>query len=62
MALAVVELASEAIANAAIHGTARHVTIDVGLTDNDLEVVARDNGIGLAHTRARGRLLLRLIG
>ena len=47
VALAVVELASEAIANAAIHGTARHVTIDVGLTDNDLEVVARDNGIGL---------------
>ena len=38
VALAVVELASEAIANAAIHGTARHVTIDVGLTNNDLEV------------------------
>lgn len=54
VAVAVVELASEAIANAAIHGTARHVDVEVKMTRDELEVVVQDNGIGLGAHQTPG--------
>lgn len=52
--IAIYRIVEQALLNAATHGQAQHVWIDIESTGNRIELIVRDDGVGLTHTTSPG--------